>query len=71
MKEDIEDSYKETYPTEAEIIACQETQLLESATNRQYQYKEYLTVALSRFLIFTILFSTHFPFFLKTNRENN
>lgn len=55
--------------TDDEITSCQQQSLLKLAESRYFQYKETLTVAISRFLIFAILFSVHFPIFIRHNKD--
>ena len=55
--------------SEEEIADCQTKALVKISQDRNYQYKETVIISLTRFFIFAILFATHFPFFLKTNRE--
>ena len=58
-----------TKKSEPEIADCQDKALAQISQDRSYQYKETVIISLTRFFIFAFLFVTHFPFFLKTNRE--
>ena len=58
-----------TQPTENEIATCKEKAKDEIIVERAYSYKNTLISSLTWFFVFVLLFSTHFPFFIKYNRE--
>ena len=68
---EIDTTYEteEVIPTDEEIKECQQKAIEKLKIQRNFEYKDTITVALSRFLLFTILFATHFPFFIKQNKE--
>ena len=55
--------------TVEEIQACQSQALTERISHRNYEFKHNLAMAFARFMVFVILFITHFPFFIRYNRD--
>lgn len=60
-----------TKPTEEEIALCEEKALADATKERNYEFKQALITEITWLLVFVILFVTHFPFFLRQNKEKN
>ena len=58
-----------TFRTSTEIAACEEQAKLDIVQQRKYSFKQSLIAELSWFSVFLVLFITHFPFFIRHNRE--
>lgn len=58
-----------TKPIAEEISDCQEKVREEQKIQRSYEYKRDITNALSRLAVFCFLFLTHFPAFIRQQRE--
>ena len=56
-------------PTEEEIATCRTQVMEEVIVERAYSHKDGLISCLTRLAVFVILFASHFPFFIKQNRE--
>ena len=56
-------------PTTEEITVCREDVREEIIVERSYSYKNNLIASMTWLFVFVVLFATHFPFFIRYNRE--